>query len=244
MIKNTTITIVLVAVAVSSAFAATRAEQASITVRVYDYAGVEDSVLTAAQHQAASILERAGVPTRWEQCRTSSADSNRHASCAKRAGEAVIQLRIHPQEMAKKIAGKGLEFGYSLPSQDGYGIIAGVYADRTRSLARQLGASLPLMLGHTIAHEIGHLLLGSNSHAKTGIMRPTWGDRDLHLAHTGAFGFTKSQSKRMQKKTSERVALQFGPQMGEPQAASSNDGAERALARLSEPARQSRFLSR
>ena len=233
MTTNTLRTIALAALATASGFAAEPAEQAAVTIRLYDYAGVENSTLEAACRQAAGILEQAGVATAWEQCRTSTNDSNRHASCAKRAGEALIQLRIHPKKMAKKIAGKGLEFGYSLPSADGYGVIAGVYADRTRGLARQLGASLPLILGHTMAHEIGHLLLGSNSHAKTGIMRPTWGERDLRLAHTGVFGFTKAQAKRMRKKVSERVALQA--------AAGSSDGAERALAQLLEPAERISF---
>ncbi len=231
-------TLILTAFAAASALTAA-AEQASITVRLYDYAGVEDKVLEAARRQAAVILTQAGVRTRWEQCRTSSAGANRSASCAQHAGEAVIQLRIHPREMAKKIAGKGMEFGYSLPSQDGFGIIAGVYADRTRDLAKQLGASLPLILGHTMAHEIGHLLLGSNSHAKAGIMRPTWGDRDLRLAHTGAFGFTQSQSKRMQRKVSERAALQLDGDLQ--RAAGSSDDAERALAQLFEPAGTNSF---
>ncbi len=226
--RSWTITgLLLIAAAAAPALAAEPHELETITIRIYDYANVEDAVLAAAQREAGGILARAGLATRWERCDPERTAGRNDASCSRRAGEALIQLRIHSRRMTKKIARNGIEFGYALASPEGYGVIAGVYFDRTNDLARQLGESLPLMLGHTMAHEIGHLLLGSNSHAKTGIMRPTWGERELHLAHVGAFGFTPAQAKRMKRKASERIALD---------AARSSDGAERTLAQLFGPA--------
>ncbi len=39
---------------------------------------------------------------------------------------------------------------------------------------------VPALLAHVLAHEIGHILLGTDSHAKTGIMKARWtsGDYD------------------------------------------------------------------
>ena len=99
----------------------------------------------------------------------------------------------------------GGQFGYSLPSAKGHGIIAGVFLERTTQMARSLGLDAHVVLGHTMAHEIGHLLLGSNSHAKKGIMRPKWGKREVHLAKTGGFGFTDDQAERMQAQAAERL---------------------------------------
>jgi hypothetical protein len=53
------------------------------------------------------------------------------------------------------------------------------------------------MLGHVISHEIGHLLLGTNSHSPSGIMRAQWDREQLSLAVAGLLTFTKSQSRRM-----------------------------------------------
>lgn len=178
-----------------------------ITIRIYDYAGIEPRLLQRARQQAAKILERAGVASRWEKCRTSLVEAEQDASCAQRAGAALIQLRIFPGNMAKKIASAETQFGYSLPLDGDFGIIAGVYLDRTLNFARLMGLDAEVVLGYTMAHEIGHLLLGSHSHASQGIMRPTWGERDIHLAKTGVLGFTASQARRMQLQVVQRVEL-------------------------------------
>jgi hypothetical protein len=107
--------------------------------------------------------------------------------------------------MAKKATKKSAEFGYSLPLRQGFGVIAGVYLDRTKDMAKALGLDAHVVLGHTIAHEIGHLLLGKNSHARLGIMVPRFGDRELRLAKTGRLGFTEIQAARMQDNAAARL---------------------------------------
>ena len=176
-----------------------------ITIRIYDYAGIEPRLLQRARQQAAKIMERAGVTSRWQKCRTSEKETEHDASCAQRAGAAVIQLRVYPANMAKKIATAGIQFGFFLPSDRGFGVIAGVYLDRILDFAQLMGLDAEIVLGHTMAHEIGHLLLGSKSHASQGIMRPTWGARDIHLAKTGALGFTDAQAERMQAQVAARL---------------------------------------
>ncbi len=178
-----------------------------LTIRVYDYAGIEPTTLERTRREASRVLATAGIELRWEQCRTSEKEASQDASCTQRAGAHVIQLRIHPREMAKKLTSRSIEFGYSIPLENSFGFIAGVYLDRTDDVARSLGLDLHVMLGHTIAHEIGHLLLGTNSHAKKGVMRPTWGDREVRLANTGVLGFTEAQARRMLLQVACRLAL-------------------------------------
>ncbi len=50
------------------------------------------------------------------------------------------------------------------------------------------------ILAAAMAHEIGHLLLGSNSHSATGIMRAKWTRDELELARLGRLLFTADQS--------------------------------------------------
>jgi hypothetical protein len=48
-----------------------------------------------------------------------------------------------------------------------------------------------------MAHELGHLLLSSNSHASAGLMRANWTRPELSAAGKGMLGFTESQAQKM-----------------------------------------------
>jgi hypothetical protein len=63
--------------------------------------------------------------------------------------------------------------------------LATVYFDRVIDLVRRLDIDHPTLLGRTIAHEIGHLLLATNSHAKSGLMRELWSPEELVASKSG-----------------------------------------------------------
>jgi hypothetical protein len=48
-----------------------------------------------------------------------------------------------------------------------------------------------------MAHEIAHLLLGTNSHSMVGIMKARWQEEDLRSARKGELLFTLAQSQTM-----------------------------------------------
>jgi hypothetical protein len=54
-----------------------------------------------------------------------------------------------------------------------------------------------LLLGHVIAHEVGHLLLPSGSHSVQGIMAPYMRREDLRLAVSGQLRFLPRQGEWM-----------------------------------------------
>jgi hypothetical protein len=51
-----------------------------------------------------------------------------------------------------------------------------------------------LLLGHVIAHELGHLLLPDNVHSQTGLMRDGWDELQLIRATTRNLTFTPEES--------------------------------------------------
>jgi hypothetical protein len=53
-----------------------------------------------------------------------------------------------------------------------------------------------------MAHELGHLLLGSNSHSPTGLMRADWRTKDLTGMAQGGLVFSDEQAQRMKIKLS------------------------------------------
>jgi hypothetical protein len=62
------------------------------------------------------------------------------------------------------------------------------------------------MLGHVIAHEIGHLLLNVQTHSASGIMRGRWDLWDVQNAIYGHFLFTRQQAETIRGE----VGRQFG----------------------------------
>ena len=176
-----------------------------LTVRLYDYAGLDPRTLHLARKQAEALFAKAGVRWRWQQCRTSAGDAPSDAGCAERTGPHLLQLRLHPRKMAKKMAGGFLEFGYAIPVEDGHGVIAGVYVERADVTAREVGLDLHVVLGHLMAHEIGHLLLGVASHSRSGVMQAKWGDHEMRLARVGAIEFSERQAQRMRSDVAERT---------------------------------------
>jgi hypothetical protein len=67
---------------------------------------------------------------------------------------------------------------------------------------------IPIILGCVIAHEIGHLLLGSNSHSGLGVMQRRWERKQFRQAMTGILLFTPEQAKRLQAEAQTRMSLQ------------------------------------
>jgi len=64
------------------------------------------------------------------------------------------------------------------------------------------------VLGAAIAHEIGHLFLGPNSHSPVGIMRAGWDEGDLKRASQDNLTFTADQAKHIRTEVRHRQEQQ------------------------------------
>jgi hypothetical protein len=59
------------------------------------------------------------------------------------------------------------------------GVLATIYVDRVERMAELSDADTASLLGRAIAHELGHLLLATNAHSSSGLMRAYWSPRDI-----------------------------------------------------------------
>ena len=66
-------------------------------------------------------------------------------------------------------------------------------------------AELDQLLGHAMAHELGHILLGTGSHAKTGLMQPGWGDSALDDISKGRLLFSSKDAARIRVAVARRA---------------------------------------
>ena len=176
-----------------------------ITVRVYDYARVSPGEMRRAEAEASGIFREAGVEMDWVDCPTSVAEAADYPACEPPAGARGVDLRILPKSMALRVKSGREQLGFALPSaRAGFASSAWVFYHRVEELAASKDADGAQILGHAIAHEIGHLLLGPDRHSGRGIMRAAWGRADLQLAAQGQLLFTTQEIKNIHTEVQAR----------------------------------------
>jgi hypothetical protein len=175
-----------------------------IEVHVYNYSAVSSEKLVRAEQEAARIFERIGVATTWLDCPLTSQEAARNRACALPDAPTRLTLRLLSNPMANSLGVSGDVFGSALlPDTEGFGVMANVYADRTREHADH--REFEVILGRVIAHELGHLLLGKNAHSAAGIMHARWRDQDLRLFRQAAMLFLPGEAKRIRAQVLARM---------------------------------------
>jgi hypothetical protein len=174
----------------------------TVTVLVYNNAQAPVATLTQAELEAARILGDAGVRAVWLDCldRDSAADLKELCHRAREPIDVVLRLLPGPTPNGFPDTLFGITF---LPT------LASVYYEYAVRLATS-DKEVPTILGCAIAHEVGHLLLGRNSHSGGGIMHGEWGPKEFRLALMGGLLFTSQQSRLIRAETRRRMNLQTG----------------------------------
>ena len=83
-----------------------------------------------------------------------------------------------------------------------------IYADAVEKLGKGRYSFQRRILGLLMAHEIGHLLLATESHSTDGIMQSLWSATDLADATQGRLGFSSSQTRRIRAQMAVRIGAQ------------------------------------
>lgn len=165
----------------------------SLIVRVYDNAGVLAADRARAMKGASSILVHADLNVRWRDC---PARGKTHSSClaVPSPGELAVRLVHSPKSDPNvRVLGNAL-----IDATSGSGTLATVFVDRVQSLV-QSQADPWAMVGRVMAHEIGHLLLGSTSHSDTGLMREIWTLSELMRSRPSDWLFSRGQRENLRQ---------------------------------------------
>ena len=170
-----------------------------IGVRLYNDARVPEAQVRAVEEVAARVLRQAEIETEWSDCTVIGGVARGDSpSCAVplRATDLVVYFVDRLEAHFSRVDGNAL--GYSIiPGMHELASMAFVSHSRIQKLAASTSASAEDLLGLAVAHEIGHLLFGSNQHANQGIMRATWRLRDLEAKAWDEFQFTQNQGKQL-----------------------------------------------
>ena len=171
------------------------APTSQVTVSVHNDANVPRDTLVSAETTASTIFREAALNVGWMNCM----GNQRAASpCTKAAYPTYLHIRI----VARARNLPGTTFGIAYLSADGSGCYSNVFLEPIAHLHATTGQGVGTVLGHVMAHEIAHLLLGTNSHSADGIMRAQWHGEELLSASKGELLFTPWQSEVMRQRLS------------------------------------------
>ena len=162
----------------------------TITVRVYDLYGLSPDQRTRALELAAETLSQANVAVTWIDC--SRVDGVAPPACLAVLKDGEIVLRFqHRTDRDRHI------LGTAIVRDDGPNVLASVYAESIAERSVKTGLPTWLIMGRVTAHEIGHLLLGTNSHTPNGLMQAKW---DLKRQHSSEWRFTTRDAAKMRSR--------------------------------------------
>lgn len=181
--------------------AATRTKElaaGTLTLSIFKDASVPAEVLSQAESRAARILFQAGIPVEWLNCQSGGShvpdQFDQPSPCSSIAYPSHLSVRILS---SGKLPRQDI-FGEAFANNEGKGTHINIYYGYLQSSLHKVLAEGEL-LGYVIAHEVGHLLLGTDSHDREGIMQARWEEAQLRDAARGNLQFTPQEAALMRK---------------------------------------------
>ena len=150
-----------------------------VAVRVYDNTGLPNDIRRASLTRAAEIFARAEVEIGWVHC---------PARCGRAPSPDQLILRM----TRSPATATGVSSSLIDPVLQ-TGRLATVYVDQVDAMARRSNTDRVAILSRAIAHEIGHLLLGTTEHTRSGLMRGIWTAEELRRNQVEDWQFSPFQ---------------------------------------------------
>ena len=167
----------------STALTAIAAPRTTLTVRVYQIAGLPPMLEQRALAEAEIVLRSAFVDVRWRKC----SGLTRSEVCSSPPAPLELLLVVRdgaPCEDTPATLGK------AVVDRDGGGIFATVYLNCVERLAMSTRTDVAVLLGRVVAHELAHLMMRTSAHARYGLMRPHWTSDEVRRNRAADWEFT------------------------------------------------------
>ena len=170
---------------------------------VYNTASVAPDVMSEAEAQASRIFREGVIELQWMNCTMALAEHPETDPCRAHFNESPIYIQVLPSAGAFP---NERALAHAAVAPEG-GVRATVFFDRVQKFMAANGSecNLAQMLGHVMAHEMGHLLLCLPGHSSKGIMAGPWGGKELHQAALGELLFTPAEAAKMREAVTRRA---------------------------------------
>jgi hypothetical protein len=146
-------------------------------------------MLQRAQREVLWIFEQAGVHVEWTGCGLDRRDPDIQAG----PYAVVINMVIVSRKSKALSAIPPGVLGAVVRDSDSREV-GWVFFHRIERASDSFALDTGVVLGHAIAHEVGHLLLSRGTHGPSGLMRATWRMEDLRDASQGHLGFSPTEA--------------------------------------------------
>ena len=154
-------------------------ERLTLEVLIVDDVGVSAETLRQARLEAGRIFEQLGIGIVWMD---NEMPQGRY-----------LVIKIISKPVSQKSKNPDV-LGVAAGSAEGIPTLAWLFYDRIEKLHHKVRLDITTLLGHVMAHEMGHLLLPYGSHTATGLMKGDWDRGQASLAAIGALKFAPNQT--------------------------------------------------
>ncbi len=170
----------------------------SLQVQFHDYAGAPQSLLEDSIRSVEALFTAAHVEIEWLDCSGAVLGGEAPEACWDQVRPTHLYMQLLPEKMARRVpVSKGI-YGYSLPAGPGqFAARASLFVERILDLADAHALDAGALMGMVLAHELGHLLLGRDSHSERGLMRCPWTLEDVRDAARGRLRFEPGETQRI-----------------------------------------------
>lgn len=163
-----------------------------MNVSVCNQGRLPESLVEKAEAEADLVFRSMNVEVVWAKCRDEFPGGDVDGGF-----RFVIRLRDgHPPKTAGLTSLDTM--GKALMTAPGEGYIADVHYKAVQAFADRNGIDVEGLLGHVIAHELGHLLLGPG-HSAHGIMSALWRGADAMALKRRWLKFTVAEQERIHR---------------------------------------------
>jgi hypothetical protein len=172
-------------------------QQVAVSIRTFNYAAVAGGQMSDAQSEATHIFKGAGISLEWIECRVPGTGAGMACSEPLLTGrDLMLRLVDRVPVTGERVVALGESM---LDREQRGGVLMTIDLFPVRAVAEKTATAVSTLLGRAIAHEIGHLLLGSAEHPRLGLMRALWSHEELRGLKPAHWGFSSREAAQMRE---------------------------------------------
>ena len=182
-------------------FAGAESPHIPVIVRVSNNVGLPQHQMNTARNTALAIFRQSDIEAEWRECPVGRSESLIPTGCADPLKPTEVVVRVIATPSSSQSPDDVLGFSY-IGKVGEPTVLATVFADAVARIATRTSVEPGTLLGRAVAHEVGHLLLGSTHHTTTGLMRANWTGTQLQRLD---WSFSPADRRQMQRSLAARL---------------------------------------